>query len=66
MKWGIVDYYQVTKKSYDYVKRAFQPLLISLQYHKRRWLPGETFEHPNCCTYVVPKKRKAVKNGLYE
>ncbi|KAA3658247.1 MAG: beta-galactosidase [Calditrichaeota bacterium] len=44
MKWGIVDYYQQPKISYDYVKMAYQPLLVSLQYEKRRWLPGEEFE----------------------
>ncbi|WP_111708195.1 glycoside hydrolase family 2 protein [Lutibacter citreus] len=43
MKWGIVDYYQQPKISYDYVKMAYQPLLISLQHNKRRWLPGEEF-----------------------
>ncbi len=44
MKWGIVDYYQEKKKSFFDVQRAFQPLLISLQFDKRRWLPGEDFE----------------------
>ena len=42
-KWGIVDYYQKPKRSYDFVRRAYQPLLISLECDKRRWLPGETF-----------------------
>lgn len=44
MKWGIVDYYQQPKLSYDYLRLAYQPLLISLDYEKRRWLPGEEFE----------------------
>lgn len=43
MKWGIVDYYREKKRSYDYVKRAYQPLLVNLQYDKRRWLPNEEF-----------------------
>lgn len=43
MKWGIVDYYQTPKLSYDFVKRAYQPLLVSLATPKRRWMPGETF-----------------------
>ncbi len=43
MKWGIVDYYQEKKQSFYAVQRAFQPLLVSLQYEKRRWLPTETF-----------------------
>lgn len=42
-KWGIVDYFQTPKRSFDFVKRAYQPLLVSLQFDKRRWLPGETF-----------------------
>ncbi|MEM6886131.1 MAG: beta-galactosidase, partial [Verrucomicrobiota bacterium] len=44
MKWGIVDYFQQTKKSYDFVRLAYQPVLVSLDYPKRRWLPGETFD----------------------
>lgn len=42
-KWGIVDYYQQPKRSFDFVKRAYQPLLVSMACDKRRWLPGETF-----------------------
>jgi len=44
MKWGIVDYFQVPKLSYEYVKQAYQPLLVSLKYAKRRWLAGENFQ----------------------
>ncbi|MFI3237437.1 MAG: glycoside hydrolase family 2 TIM barrel-domain containing protein [Lachnospiraceae bacterium] len=44
MKWEIVDYYGVKKKSFDYVKMAFQPVLASLDYGKRRYNPGEVFE----------------------
>jgi beta-mannosidase len=43
-KWGIVDYYQEKKKSFDYVKKAYQPLLPSLAYTKRRWQTRETLE----------------------
>lgn len=43
MKWGIVDYYQQPKISFDYVKLAYQPLLVSLEHQKRRWLPDEVF-----------------------
>jgi beta-mannosidase len=43
MKWAIVDFYGEPKLSFDYVQRAFQPLLVSLEHHKRRWNPGETF-----------------------
>lgn len=43
IKWDIVDYYGKPKASYYYVKKAFQPVLPSLQYDKRRFMPGETF-----------------------
>ncbi len=44
MKWGIVDYYQEKKTSFDYVKKAYQPLLITMKHYDRRWLPGEEFK----------------------
>ncbi|TWT76379.1 Exo-beta-D-glucosaminidase precursor [Planctomycetes bacterium CA13] len=44
MKWGIVDYFQEPKLSYDYVKRACQPLLVSIETKQRRWKSGETGE----------------------
>ncbi len=43
MKWGIVDAYQQPKRSYDFVKRAYQPLLVSLDFTKRRWHKDEPF-----------------------
>lgn len=44
MKWGIIDNYQQPKRSYDYVKRAYQPLLVNLQFEKRRWKKEEAFK----------------------
>ena len=44
MKWGIIDNYQQPKRSYDFVKRAYQPLLVSLQFDKRRWKNDEHFK----------------------
>ncbi|WP_413430948.1 glycosyl hydrolase 2 galactose-binding domain-containing protein [Crateriforma spongiae] len=44
MKWGIVDAYQEPKRSYEYVKRAYQPLLVSLDFERRRWKPGESLD----------------------
>ena len=44
MKWGIMDAYQQKKLSYDYVKRAYQPLLISLDFERRRWHTDESFK----------------------
>ena len=43
IKWDIIDYYGQTKKSFDYVKRSYQPLLPSLEIQKRRWMPNELF-----------------------
>ncbi len=37
IKWGLVDYYGVKKDCFDWVKRTYSPLLISLAYKKRRW-----------------------------
>ncbi len=44
IKWGIIDYYAKKKICFDYVTRAYQPVLPSLDYAKRRWNPGETFD----------------------
>ncbi len=43
MKWGIVDNYQEPKRSYNFVKKAYQPLLINLGFKKRRWSKNEPF-----------------------
>jgi beta-mannosidase len=44
IKWGIIDYYGEKKLSFDYMRRAYQPLLTSLKYTKRRWSPGEALK----------------------
>lgn len=44
MKWGIMDGYQEKKLSYDYVKRAYQPLLVNLDFTRRRWHNDEPFK----------------------
>lgn len=43
-KWATVDYYLQPKKSHFYIQKAYQPLLVTLQYEKRRWLPTEDFK----------------------
>ncbi|MEO0965814.1 MAG: glycoside hydrolase family 2 [Planctomycetota bacterium] len=43
IKWGIVDYYGVKKRCFDDVTRAYQPVLATLAYDRRRWSAGETF-----------------------
>lgn len=40
-KWGVVDYYGERKRSFAMVARAYQPVLVTLEYARRRWLPGE-------------------------
>ncbi len=42
MKWGIVDYYGKKKSCFDFVTRAYEPLLVSLEVSKRRWRSDET------------------------
>ncbi|MFY0689942.1 MAG: hypothetical protein JXQ90_22415 [Cyclobacteriaceae bacterium] len=44
MKWGIVDNYQKPKNSYYFVQKAYQPLLINLEFKKRRWDKQEAFK----------------------
>ncbi|MGC6455247.1 MAG: beta-mannosidase [Coraliomargaritaceae bacterium] len=44
IKWGIIDYYGEKKLAFDYVKRAYQPVLVSLEYSKRRWNSGKDFD----------------------
>jgi beta-mannosidase len=44
MKWGIVDYYQEKKLSFDYVKKAYQPVLLTMRHYDRRWKPGSVFK----------------------
>ncbi|AWV96760.1 beta-mannosidase [Arcticibacterium luteifluviistationis] len=44
MKWGIIDNYQTPKRSFDFVKRAYQPLLVNLNFTKRRWMNEESFK----------------------
>ena len=43
MKWAIVDNYMQPKRSFEYVKRAYQPLLVNLKFDKRRWLNSDIF-----------------------
>ncbi|WP_341938296.1 glycoside hydrolase family 2 protein [Marinimicrobium sp. C2-29] len=43
IKWGVIDYYGEKKRSFDYLKRTYQPLLPSLQFDRRRWQAGEAF-----------------------
>ncbi len=78
MKWGIVDNYQQPKRSYDFVKKAYQPLLINLAFEKRRWKAEESFKgelwvvndlyeaYPNCVAELVFKndKGKVIKREI--
>ncbi|BFM20283.1 glycoside hydrolase family 2 protein [Gilvimarinus japonicus] len=43
IKWGIIDYYGEKKRSFEWLKRTYQPLLPSLQFDKRRWNAGSEF-----------------------
>ncbi|MFI3238134.1 MAG: glycoside hydrolase family 2 [Lachnospiraceae bacterium] len=50
IKWEIIDYYGVEKKSFNYVKKCYAPLIPSLKFPKRRYLPGENF---NASLWVI-------------
>ena len=43
MKWAIVDNYQKPKRSYYFVQKAYQPLLVNFEFTKRRWKQNEPF-----------------------
>ena len=63
MKWGIIDAYQNPKRSYEYVKKAYQPLLVSLDFTKRRWHNDEVFKGE---IWIVNDLYKEFKNGQVE
>ncbi|MFC2112532.1 glycoside hydrolase family 2 protein [Bacteroidota bacterium] len=44
MKWAIVDNYQQPKRSFYFVQRAYQPLLVNLKFERRRWKNDENFK----------------------
>ncbi|MDV7186040.1 beta-galactosidase [Lutibacter sp. TH_r2] len=44
MKWGMVDSYLQPKRSFEFVKTAYQPVLVNLNFAKRRWLNSEMFK----------------------
>ncbi len=63
IKWDIVDYYGEEKKSFDYVKRCYNPIIPSLDFSKRRWMPGETFAGK---LFVVNDYYKTYDDVAYE
>ncbi|SNR31196.1 beta-mannosidase [Lutibacter agarilyticus] len=44
MKWGMIDNYLKPKRSFNYVKTAYQPVLVNFNFEKRRWLNSEKFK----------------------
>jgi len=42
MNWGIVDHLRHPKPGYEALKRAYQPLLPSIEMDKETWAVGET------------------------
>ncbi|SHH84492.1 glycoside hydrolase family 2 protein [Clostridium grantii] len=59
IKWGLVDYYGEKKLCFDYVKRTYSPLLVSLAYDKRRWEEKEEFKS---AIWVVNDYYKSFEN----
>lgn len=63
IKWGVVDYYGEKKRSFEYLKRTYQPLLPSLAFKKRRWEAGEEF---NAELWVVNDYQHEFSNLVLE
>lgn len=63
IKWDMVDYYGKEKISYSYVKRSYNPIIPSLEFEKRRWLPGEEFKGK---LFVVNDYYKEYSDVSYE
>ncbi|MFI3238535.1 MAG: glycoside hydrolase family 2 [Lachnospiraceae bacterium] len=62
IKWEIVDYYGKEKLSYKYVKQAYEPLLPTVSYARRRNLPGTIFKG-EC--YIVNDLYNAYEDVIY-
>ena len=41
ISWALLDFYRQPKKAYDAMQRAFQPLLVSLEYPLRQYRAGD-------------------------
>lgn len=63
IKWDIIDYYGNEKKSFDFVKACYNPFLASMQFDKRRYIPGETFTGN---LYVINDYYTEYKNLSYK
>ncbi|SDX79045.1 beta-mannosidase [Lutibacter oricola] len=59
MKWAMIDNYLQPKRSFDFVKTAYQPVLVNLNFEKRRWKNSETFKGE---FWIVNDLYKAYKN----
>ncbi|QCX40309.1 beta-galactosidase [Aureibaculum algae] len=80
MKWAIVDNYLQPKRSFEFVKRGYQPLLINFNFEKRRWLNSDTFkgqfwvvndyykEYKNCkVSYIIADdNHKSLKKSSFK
>ena len=55
ISWAIVDFYRNLKPAYEAVKRAFNPLLVSLDYPLRPYRSGEILEMEMCVLNDTPR-----------
>ncbi|NEQ49578.1 MAG: glycoside hydrolase family 2 [Leptolyngbya sp. SIO3F4] len=46
INWGIIDYWRTPKPAFDSLRRAYQPLLPSIEWTQQSWQPGETVDLP--------------------
>jgi beta-mannosidase len=79
-KWGIVDHYLEKKLCFDFIKAAYQPLLVSLQYPKRRlvngqklngkiWVVNDHYEQYRNCTVelrITDRQKKLLKEDSFK
>ncbi|MFO8057411.1 MAG: glycoside hydrolase family 2 TIM barrel-domain containing protein [bacterium] len=55
ISWSVIDYELKPKASYEAVKQAYQPVLVTAAYENRRWKAGDEF-----------KARLMIVNDLHE
>jgi beta-mannosidase len=65
ISWSLVDFLWHPKPAYEAVRRAYSPVLVSLEYPVRRYRDGDTYEasvwvlndrntsYPGCCVEVL-------------
>jgi beta-mannosidase len=61
VSWSVVDYYFRTKKAYEAVRIAFQPLLISAEFEQRSYKSGDHFSAGIVLVNDTPREFKDIE-----